>query len=366
VIKTSTGFASSSIGIRNTFKLLELLGLGDVDVGKGLVSTAYQDDKFPADCHYARFIPEYTIADTDMLYRVIDDYLPFSPRHPTKTMPLSKDIYKKHVDAGAETVLVLGPFTSLYDFMRAYPESFAKIKHVYAMFGAVNVPGNVFTNPGSPAEFNAMGDPHAAQAVLKADTIKHITIIPLDATNDVPMTPEYMADLKAMTSPEGKFVSELTHRVRDHWWAGTNGFYGWEDDQGHKTAQSEADAYFFWDPLAVAVMANPAIAEMREAQILVVASDPPNATVDGWSKIDAAGRTMQYAAAVSAENAEKVRQDIVNILQRECIENQPLPLAQAIDLALGASLAINAAQSGPAVARLFLIFGVIALVVFRA
>ena len=45
-----------------------------------------------------------------------------------------------------------------------------------------------------------------------------------DATNNVPMTPDYMAMLENATTPEEKFVHELTKRVRDTWHTGANGF----------------------------------------------------------------------------------------------------------------------------------------------
>jgi hypothetical protein len=52
------------------------------------------------------------------------------------------------------TVLTIGSMTSLHKFQVTYPESFAKIETLYAMFGAVDVDGNVFhSNPIWKAEY---------------------------------------------------------------------------------------------------------------------------------------------------------------------------------------------------------------------
>ena len=67
------------------------------------------------------------------------------------------------------------------------------------------------------AEFNAIADPHSAKAVLSS-AIPNIILVPLDATEEVPMSPEYMATLATLESHEGRFTSELTHRVRNDWW----------------------------------------------------------------------------------------------------------------------------------------------------
>lgn len=51
---------------------------------------------------------------------------------------------------------------------------------------------------------------------------------------------------------------------------------------------------FFWDPLAVAVMVQPDVVEYEDIQIEIVASMPPDVTIDGWTKrSDTAGRVMK-------------------------------------------------------------------------
>eukprot|EP00971_Amphidinium_carterae_P157139 3114838-Amphidinium_carterae.1 len=52
VILTNTGFTTPGSGARNTLKLMELLGLGHVDVGIGPFHSADQRSAFPANCDY--------------------------------------------------------------------------------------------------------------------------------------------------------------------------------------------------------------------------------------------------------------------------------------------------------------------------
>lgn len=346
VIVTATAFVDAAMGVANTYRLLELLGLSDVEVGIGpLYTQPYWDktEEFPSDFDgvdfaYARSIPEASKWAANMLYGTYDQFLPYSPRHPTwvdsdSQTPSASTVYKNHIEAGVTTVLTLGSMTSLHRFQLDHPESFAKIETLYSMFGAVDVEGNVFSSENMVSEFNAIADPHSAQAVLSSE-IPEIILIPLDATEMVPMTPEYMDSLAELQSAEGRFVSELTHRTRNNWWCNgwTDGmcFYGMDAD-GEDTML--ADAYFFWDPLAVAVMSlGEDIATIEEIQLEVVASTPPNLKIDGWTKrTETAGRVVKVAMSVSSEQAQLVRQSINDNLERDCIDDQPLPLGQLME-----------------------------------
>lgn len=316
IVVTGTAFTNPSIGAANTYRLLELLGLANVDVGIGPYYTQpyWELEQFPSDFNsialsYARVIPKASMFGADILMGTYDKYLPVSPRHvgapvvgvanpkvPPQTRPADQpqlgpslaqprrnptldattlsvcsqaaDIYHKHVGLGdVRTVLCIGSMTSLHKFQVTYPDSFAKIETLYAMFGAVDVDGNVFhSSPTWKAEFNAIADPHSAKAVLSS-AIPNIILVPLDATEEAPLSPDYMDSLTKLDSYEGRFVSELTHRVRNDWWCqGFNPgcFYGYSAGIGSEiTAASLLDAYFFWDPLAVAVMIDPSVVEFE-------------------------------------------------------------------------------------------------------
>ena len=99
------------------------------------------------------------------------------------------------------------------------------MKHIVAMFGAFIVHGNLFPVPTNKvSEFNTYLDPQAAREVFGSASWETVELVLSDATNNVPMTPDYMAMLENATTPEEKFVHELTKRVRDTWHTGANGF----------------------------------------------------------------------------------------------------------------------------------------------
>lgn len=106
------------------------------------------------------------------------------------------------------TVLELAPMTNLAAAMRAHPD--LDVERVVAMGGAVDVPGNA---PGEPrAETNAWIDPAAARVVLRSGA--PITLVPLDATNQVPVTP-FLAETLARyhyAAPAATVASEIVAR----------------------------------------------------------------------------------------------------------------------------------------------------------
>ena len=99
------------------------------------------------------------------------------------------------------TVLLTTGFTPLTDVLRARNELIAGIDRIVWMGGAINVPGNLDPKTIDPtvvnrhAEWNVFWDPFAAQDGL--DMFSGIHDFPLDITNTVPITKEFMATLKA-------------------------------------------------------------------------------------------------------------------------------------------------------------------------
>jgi hypothetical protein len=96
------------------------------------------------------------------------------------------------------------------------------------------------------------------------------------------------------------------------------------------TPEALADAYFFWDPLAIAVMTVPHLLDMVTDRIEVVASNPPNLTVDGWTKRNPFARQIEYASHLTPENASLFREHVLELLSRPCIADQTLPLGDLL------------------------------------
>lgn len=85
------------------------------------------------------------------------------------------------------TLCVLGPLTNLATALRMKPQMTAGIARVVLMGGAYREAGNRTMT----SEFNMLADPHAAHVVFSSDL--NLTVLPLDATHQVILTPEHVA-----------------------------------------------------------------------------------------------------------------------------------------------------------------------------
>lgn len=103
-------------------------------------------------------------------------------------------------------VLALGPHTNIARALRDHPELEQQLGGLHTMGGAVTAAGNTFDNPR--AEWNLWIDPIADAEVL--DTDVPVSIVPLDATNFVPLTTFFAERLaEHLTTPEARAVHEL-------------------------------------------------------------------------------------------------------------------------------------------------------------
>lgn len=124
------------------------------------------------------------------------------------------------------------------------------------MGGAVNVPGNVKISSGlgnDLAEWNIYADPGAAAVVLGSGV--PLTLVPLDATSDVPVTTKFHNKLKR---DRGTPSAEFVYRVLVQ-----------------KEADIKSGYYFFWDPLAAAVVIDPTLADYKDMVLSVVVEEGP-------------------------------------------------------------------------------------------
>jgi hypothetical protein len=145
------------------------------------------------------------------------------------------------------------------------------------MGGALEVPGNVLRN--AVAEFNVWVDPVALREVLAAGA--EVTLVPLDATNDVPVTP-FFADALAHhhVTPEADVVHAL-FEAQPYLLSGQ---------------------YWFWDPLSAAILAEPALASYRERTVSVLEGEKDT---QGQVVADPQGRPVRVASAPDAEGFER-------------------------------------------------------------
>lgn len=114
--------------------------------------------------------------------------------------PTAQQVMADTLSAGPTTVLLLGAHTNLALLLMWRPHLRRNVERVYVSGGAVRVPGNLFTaSSANPvAEFNIFSDPFAAYQVLHSGV--PITMIPLDATNTIPVTDEFYSEFQRRQS----------------------------------------------------------------------------------------------------------------------------------------------------------------------
>lgn len=103
------------------------------------------------------------------------------------------------------TLIATGPLTNLALALQKDKEGMEKLKAVAIMGGAVRTKGNMTPY----AEFNIFSDPLAAKIVLQSGL--PITLVPLDVTQQVFLTPQWMEErVKPINHSISRFVMEAT------------------------------------------------------------------------------------------------------------------------------------------------------------
>lgn len=184
---------------------------------------------------------------------------------PTKDQDQAKTLYPdgptllarllREADSPVD-ILAIGSMSNIATVIKAQPELKSKISRIISMGGAVDVPGNVrvhgFTDEHTnmQAEWNFYIDPLAAQIVLQSGI--PITLVPLDATNKVPLTDDFIARAQqTKTTSAESFVARIFQKIKE---STTNG------------------EYFHWDPLAAALAGKPELCdETRQLRLTVIA-----------------------------------------------------------------------------------------------
>ncbi len=177
------------------------------------------------------------------------------------------------------TVLITGPVSNLAAALSAEPELAAKIEEVVWMGGALEVTGNVrdYEHDGS-AEWNAYWDPPSAHSLWQTEV--PITIFPLDATNHVSVTMDFLQRLAQLRRYP---VADLAGQC----WAITVG-----------VIPSYEYVYHMWDTLTTGYLGAPQHISFREVRT-AVAPNGPNA---GQTQVvPAGGKLIKAAQSVDVE-----------------------------------------------------------------
>jgi purine nucleosidase len=258
VTVAGTGLVHCPAGARNAVELLALAGRQDVPVACGRSDPLGGFNTLPDDWRAA----------ADSLFGL---ELPrVAPPKPVRAVELLRR------ESPGATVVELAPMTNLAAALKAEPDLAGRIRSVVAMAGAVSVPGNVDGHP--TAETNAWLDPVAMRDVLRSGV--RLTLVPLDATNDVPVTP-YVGDaLKRYhyATPEATAVWDLVFA----------------------TGMANGGTYF-WDPLAAVAVADPGVLQTAARRIDVV----ERGADAGRTIASPEGRTLTLATGARRQRFER-------------------------------------------------------------
>lgn len=141
------------------------------------------------------------------------------------------------------TLMVTGPLTTVATALDTNPQIIDKIEEIVWMGGALTVAGNVerefAPEQDGSAEWNVFWDPLAAKRVWETEI--PLTLCPLDLTNTVPITREFLRQL----------AKQRHHALSD--FAGL--CYALATPQIH---------YCCWDVLATAYLGNPQLYTLQD------------------------------------------------------------------------------------------------------
>jgi pyrimidine-specific ribonucleoside hydrolase len=259
VTVTGTGEITCPRGADVARGLLAGAGLDDVPVACG--STAPLDGE--------RVFPEPWRLAANNVYGLLIKSVTPPADGPDAVELLTETITSSPVPV---TLLTLGPLTNVAAALATDPQLTTALERVVVMGGAVDVPGNVQPDGASEplaAEWNLYIDPLASAAVIESGA--PVTLVALDATNEVPVTEDVIERLAANdTTPATDQVLRLFESYPPP---------------------------FLWDPLAAIAVTDPELVPGRQVEVEVVVegadsgrtaarpggtpvelSDPPDAT----------------------------------------------------------------------------------------
>lgn len=246
--------------IRHARCVLERAGLAGIPIADGTAAAPHQ---FPA-----------LIRDT--VETVLTDALQGCSASEAPGPVSAPQLIRNTVAARPQAQIVAtGPLTNI---AAALP---AKAAQLTAMAGAVRVPGNLCCGAevgfDNSQEFNAWTDPAATRAALRAYA-GVARLVPLDATDDVPVTQAFVDRLAAdSTTPS----ADLVHAIASH---------------PALAPLLAVGGLFWWDPLAAADAVRGGLVSYAAGPIEVAQSGAQS----GRTLLANTGAPVQYGTAGQA------------------------------------------------------------------
>lgn len=275
---TGTGLAHAEPGATNALGLVALAGQADIPVAAERQTPLAGDHAFPPDWR--------TDADTLSGLSLLSNPDPISSQNAIELLTSTSESSPIKV-----TILALGPLTDIAEMLQAKPSLKENIEAVYIMGGAVEVEGNVASSgiANRRAEWNIYCDPDADRIVFESGV--PITLIPLDATNHVPATIRFYNRIKRdHSSPEATFVFDSLTQYEDL----LNG------------------GYYFWDPLAAAILTENSLAAFESKTLVVIEEE---GSESGRTQVSENGAPIRVAVNADSKRFEQFFLDTLIALE---------------------------------------------------
>jgi inosine-uridine nucleoside N-ribohydrolase len=260
-ITVVNGLAHPDAGAKNIVRLLDLAGRKDIPVFAGRSTPLQGQAEFPAEWR-----------------KISDDLpgvtLPAPSRHPESKRAADYLVERLRDATRPVRILGLGPLTNLAEALKREPSLTRAIEELVIMGGALRVPGNlgdggVFKTNNTTAEWNIFTDPLAARIVFRSGV--PIRLIPLDATNKVPVDSAFLAKFQsAARAPLARVVAQVLESDRSF---------------------IEAGFFYAWDPLAAVALLHPAVVKTTNLHLDILQDAPED------------GRTVQTPGRPNARVA---------------------------------------------------------------
>ncbi|HSM71742.1 MAG TPA: nucleoside hydrolase [Anaerolineales bacterium] len=274
---TGTGEAHCEAGVVNALGLVELSGREEIPVTCGNETPLAGNHEFPAEWRQG----------ADNAYGVT------IPKGGKSSELSAADLIIDIVQNSDEpvTIVAVGPLTNIAEAIQKDPSITSNIKEIFIMGGAVNVDGNVGNSgvgiDNQHAEWNIYIDPAAANIVFESGI--PITLVPLDATRDVPVTRNFYNALKdSLNTPSAHLIHEILTANIDF---------------------VDSGGFQFWDSLTSAVFTDESIATFEELRLRVIEEE---GSESGYTKPDPNGPMIRVAVNADREKFESLLLTVLN------------------------------------------------------
>jgi purine nucleosidase len=258
------GNCSADQGVINALSILDLAGVSNIPVMKGLDITPFSD------MHEAS---GSSVHGKDGLGHAV---LPKPSKMPSEIFAVDGLIQCILENPYEITVVALAPLTNLAAALQKEPHIVKLVKEVIIMGGAFNTHGN---NENRVAECNIYNDPLAAKAIF--DSGMPITLVPLDVTRKALLNEIHILEMRDLLKGS-PFIEFFNAAIQSYF-----KFHSWDE---------ESKSCVLHDPLAMALTINRDLVKTTDLMVNVELSN-----------LDLLGKTIGTWPRMSAETSNHIK-----------------------------------------------------------